>query len=83
MYATNKSRLLIYQLQMDVVYCQFYVVSINTNLQRKQYSHTGFDRVMVGLPPNWVRFDPEFDKSGNFSDQISVHLAHRAKCTEI
>ena len=23
------------------------------------------------------------DKSGTFSDQISVHLAHRAKCTEI
>ena len=26
---------------------------------------------------------PKWDKSGAFSDQISVHLAHRAKCTEI
>ena len=26
---------------------------------------------------------PKWDKSGTFSDQISVHLAHRAKCTEI
>ena len=32
----------------------------------------------IGLEPKW-------DKSGTFSDQISVglHLAHRAKCTEI
>ena len=26
---------------------------------------------------------PKWDKSGAFSDQISVHLAPRAKCTEI
>ena len=26
---------------------------------------------------------PKWDKSGDFSDPISVHLAHRAKCTEI
>ena len=26
---------------------------------------------------------PKWDKSGTFSDQLSVHLAHRAKCTEI
>ena len=26
---------------------------------------------------------PKLDKSGTFSDHISVHLAHRAKCTEI
>ena len=26
---------------------------------------------------------PKWDKSGAFSDQISVHLAIRAKCTEI
>ena len=38
---------------------------------------------MVGLAPKWVRLDPKLDKSGTFSDQISVHLAHRAKCTEI
>ena len=25
---------------------------------------------------------PKWDKSGAFSDQISVHLAPRAKCTE-
>ena len=30
---------------------------------------------MVGLAPKWVRLDPKFDKSGTFSDQISVHLA--------
>ena len=30
---------------------------------------------MVGLAPNWVRLDPKLDKSGTFSDQISVHLA--------
>ena len=38
---------------------------------------------MVGLAPKWVRLDPKLEKSGTFSDQISVHLAHRAKCTEI
>ena len=38
---------------------------------------------MVGLAPKWVRLDPKLDKSGTFSDQISGHLAHRAKCTEI
>ena len=38
---------------------------------------------MVGLAPKWVRLDHKLDKSGTFSDQISVHLAHRAKCTEI
>ena len=38
---------------------------------------------MVGLAPKWVRLDPKLDKSGAFSDQISVHLAPRAKCTEI
>ena len=32
---------------------------------------------MVGLAPKWVRFDPKLDKSGAFSDQISVHLAYR------
>ena len=26
---------------------------------------------------------PKWDKSGAFSDQISVHLARGAKCTEI
>ena len=26
---------------------------------------------------------PKWDKSGAFSDQISVHLAREAKCTEI
>ena len=26
---------------------------------------------------------PKWDKSGSFSDQISVHLARGAKCTEI
>ena len=30
---------------------------------------------MVGLAPKWVRLDPKVDKSGTFSDQISVHLA--------
>ena len=30
---------------------------------------------MVGLAPKWVKLDPKFDKSGNFSDQISVHMA--------
>ena len=38
---------------------------------------------IVGLAPKWVRLDPKLDKSGTFSDQISVHFAHRAKCTEI
>ena len=38
---------------------------------------------MVDLAPKWVRLDPKLDKSGTFSDQISVHLAHLAKCTEI
>ena len=33
---------------------------------------------MVGLAPKWVRLEPKWDKSGTFSDQISVHLAHRA-----
>ena len=37
---------------------------------------------MVGLDPKRVRLDHKLDKSGTFSDQISVHLAHRAKCTE-
>ena len=30
---------------------------------------------VVGLAPKWVRLDPKFDKSGTFSDHISVHLA--------
>ena len=30
---------------------------------------------MVGLAPKWVRLDSKLDKSGTFSDQISVHLA--------
>ena len=38
---------------------------------------------MVGLAPKWVKLDPKLDKSGTFSDQISVHLARWAKCTEI
>ena len=38
---------------------------------------------VVGLAPKWGRLDPKWDKSGTFSDQIPVHLAHRAKCTEI
>ena len=38
---------------------------------------------MVGLAPKCVRLDPKFEKSETFSDQILVHLAHRAKCTEI
>ena len=29
---------------------------------------------MVSLAPKWVRLDPKLDKSGTFSDQISVHL---------
>ena len=38
---------------------------------------------MVGLVPKWVKLDPKLDKSGTFLDQISVHLALWAKCTEI
>ena len=38
---------------------------------------------MVVLAPKWVRLDPKLDKSGTFSDQISVHLARWAKCSEI
>ena len=38
---------------------------------------------MVGLAPKWVRLDHKLDKCGTFSDQISVHLARWAKCTEI
>ena len=30
---------------------------------------------MVGLAQKWVRLDPKWDKSGTFSDKISVHLA--------
>ena len=30
---------------------------------------------MVGLAPKLVRLDPKLDKSGTFSNQISVHLA--------
>ena len=30
---------------------------------------------MVGLAPKWVRLDPQWDKSGTFSGQISVQLA--------
>ena len=30
---------------------------------------------MVDLAPMWVTLDPKLDKSGTFSDQISVHLA--------
>ena len=30
---------------------------------------------MVGLAPKCVRLAPKWDKSGAFSDQISVHLA--------
>ena len=37
---------------------------------------------MVGLAPKLVRLDPQLDKSGTFSDQISVHLAHRANLTQ-
>ena len=33
---------------------------------------------VVGLTPNWVILDPKLDKSGAFSDQISVHLARGA-----
>ena len=29
----------------------------------------------VGLTPKWVRLNPKLDKSGAFSDQISVNLA--------
>ena len=38
---------------------------------------------MVGLAPKWVRLNPKLDKSGTLSDNISVHLYHRVKCTEI
>ena len=38
---------------------------------------------MLGLASKWVRSDPKWDKSVAFSDQISVHLARGAKCTEI
>ena len=38
---------------------------------------------MVGLALKWVRLDPKSNKSWTFSDQISVHLARWAKCTEI
>ena len=33
------------------------------------------DAGMVGLAPKWVRLALKWDKSGAFSDQISVHLA--------
>ena len=46
--------------------------------------------VTKGIPTMDGRFGykvgqigPKWDKSGAFSDQISVHLAPRAKCTEI
>ena len=32
---------------------------------------------------NVGQIGPKSDKSGSFSDQISVHLARGAKCTEI
>ena len=35
----------------------------------------GSEPAMVGLAPKWIRLDPKLDKSGAFSDQISVHLA--------
>ena len=38
---------------------------------------------MVGLAPKWARLDPKLDKSGTFSDQISVQLARAPNCTEI
>ena len=40
-------------------------------------SKTTFYCLMVGLAPKWIRLDLKLDKSGTFSDQISVHLAHR------
>ena len=34
---------------------------------------------MVGLAQKWVRLEPKLDKSGTFSNQISVHLARDPK----
>ena len=38
---------------------------------------------VVGLAPKCVRLAPNGTHPGLFSNQISVHLAPRAKCTEI
>ena len=37
---------------------------------------------MVGLAQKWVRLDPEWDKSGTFSDQISVHFGWIGKVSK-
>ena len=60
--------------------------TLNDQILRTLMKRTGPAEVstgMIGLAPKWVRLDPKLDKSGAFSDQISVHLAPRAKCTEI
>ena len=44
-------------------------------LSRITSTDTDLGAGMVGLAPKWVRLDPKLDKSGTFSDQISVHLA--------
>ena len=51
----------------------------NTNYGVEVYLSAELDPGMVGLAPKWVRLDPKLDKSGTFSDQISVHLAHLAE----
>ena len=53
------------------------------NSWRWELTKEGNISEMVGLAPKWVRLDPKLDKSGTFSDQISVHLARGAKCTEM
>ena len=47
------------------------------------WSQSDSDSGMVGLAPKWVRLAPNAPNPGLFSDQISVHLAWGAKCTEI
>ena len=44
---------------------------------------SGASAGVLGLAQKWVRLAPKCDKSGAFSDQISVHLAQGAQCTEI
>ena len=85
-----KRQLHCYQCQLREIMSNYWPTS------QGNYSHTSsgnhrrggrfklhFTAGTVVLAPKWVRLGLKLDKYGTFSDQISVHLAHRAKCTEI
>ena len=68
---------IIFSLHVDQVICMWITLQFREESIKMVDNRDGRFGSKVG------QMCPKWDKSGAFSDQISVHLAPRAKCTEI